>query len=96
MIFNRTNYLVVCQNLKQASFVCRLLEMYLSVHDIPYRVVNRGGHIFIELLCRMVTVRFTSKRKYEEVVLGAHDWWVVTGDQVEEWLDAAEEHEKEN
>lgn len=89
------NCLVVCKSLKRASYAHRRLAEYLVEHHIPCRVIKSGSLILIDLLHEKMIIRFTSERKYEEVILGAHDWWEVTGYQVEQWLDAAEEHEKE-
>lgn len=87
------NYLVVCKNLKRAAYAHHQLVEYLVDNHIPCRVVKTGPWILIDLLHEKMMIRFTSERKYEEVVLGAHDWWEVTGEQVEQWLDAAEKGE---
>lgn len=84
------NYLVVCQTLKRAAYIHNWLVNYLVSNHIPCRVIKTGPYILIDLLEEQMMIRFTSIRKYEEIALGLHDWLEVTGEQVEEWLNAAE------
>lgn len=90
---NPTNYLVVCRALKRAVSLCHELIEYLVDNHIPCRVVKRGPYILVDVIGLETIIRFTSERKCSEAMTGFIGW-AVTGEQVEEWLDAAKEHEK--
>lgn len=88
------DYLVVSYNKKDAAYVYRQFRDYIVKHNIDAGFNNSSRTLLVSSNGFHGYIRFVSERDYLVASVGFHGW-MLYGYDLERWLDAAEEYERE-
>ena len=88
------DYLIVSYNKKDAAYVYRQFRDYIVKHNINAAFNNCSRTLLVSSNGFHGYIRFVSERKFPEASTGFHGW-MLYGYDLERWLDAAEEYERE-
>lgn len=88
------DYLIVSTTKKMAAYVYRQFRDYIVKHNIDAAFNNESLTLLVSSNGFHGEIRFVSERKFPEASTGFHGWMMYGGD-LEWWLDAAEEYERE-
>ena len=89
------DYLIVSRTKKDVTYVYRQFREYLlKLKDACVHVQNRYQTVIIDSEGFHSKIRFVSEREYIKASIGFRGW-ALSGYDLEQWLDAAEEYERE-
>lgn len=88
------DYLIVSHTKKAATYVYRQFRDYIVKHNIDGAFNNSSRTLLVSSNGFHGEIRFVSERDYLVASVGFHGW-VMNGYDLERWLDAAEEYERE-
>lgn len=91
---NNNNYLIVSPTKKMAVYVYKQFRDYILKNNINTAFNNQSQTLLISSNGFHGEIRFVSERDYLVASVGFHGW-EMNGYDLERWLDAAEEYEKE-
>lgn len=96
MCNEKTNdYLVVSRTKKDAAYLYRYFRGYICHLDyVCVHIQNKELTVIIDSVGFHGKIRFISDREYNDASLGFHGW-MLNGYDLERWLDAAYEYERE-
>ena len=92
-MYNRTRYVIVCKNEKQAKLLFEQLVTYWDVHCRPSRGLRGQFRVNYKTMIAMdplTTVRVVPERKMYEATQGAiyFQCRLINGSHASHWLDA--------
>lgn len=88
------DYLIVSTTKKMAAYVYRQFRDYIVKHNIDAAFNNESLTLLVSSKGFHGEIRFVSERDYLVASVGFHGW-VMNEYDLEWWLDAAEEYERE-
>ena len=88
------DYLIVSPTKKMAAYIYKQFRDYLVKHNINAAFNNRSQTLLVSSNGFHGEIRFVSKRGYIDASIGFRGW-TLSGYDLERWLDAAEEYERE-
>lgn len=91
---NENDYLVVSPTKKMAVYVYKQFRDYILKNNINAAFNNQSQTLLVSSNGFHGEIRFVSERDYLVASVGFRGW-SLSGYDLEQWLDAAEEYEKE-
>mgnify|MGYP003302206053 CR=1 FL=1 len=92
---HKDDYLIVGTTKKMATYVYRQFRDYIVKHNINVAFNNKSQTLLISSNDFHGEIRFVSERDFLVASVGFHGW-TLDGYDLEWWLDAAEEYERED
>ena len=90
----RNDYLIVSHTKKDAAYVYRQFRDYILKHDIKAAFNNRHQTLLVSSNGFHGEFNFVSEREYIDAFIGFRGW-TLSGYDLERWLDAADDYERE-